>query len=210
MNLVYNYFLFAATIKYSFLLHLTNGVSGINFRFQKCLHSYEFYLFKSHIQAVKNNLQKHAWCGNSDVLVWRCLFFYFSAPPKFLQPFLSDKNMPSELEYMIISFDEPHVYLRQWRDESMFQEIQFSSQADCKLLECRNVTMQSVVKPFKIWGQTAISSSTAGRLFDCTVMVDPILINFGQYAIHSLNTAIQAWQQVCRSNSEEKKCSYFD
>lgn len=87
----------------------------------------------------------------------------------------------------------------------MFQEIQFSSQADCKLLECRNVTMQSVVKPFKIWGQTAISSSTAGRLFDCTVMVDPILINFGQYAIHSLNTAIQAWQQVCRSNSEGKK-----
>ncbi|NWZ22532.1 VP13B protein, partial [Asarcornis scutulata] len=132
-----------------------------------------------------------------------------TAPPKFLQPFLSDKNMPSELEYMIISFDEPHVYLRQWRDESMFQEIQFSSQADCKLLECRNVTMQSVVKPFKIWGQTAISSSTAGRLFDCTVMVDPILINFGQYAIHSLNTAIQAWQQNQCPEAEELVFSHF-
>uniref|UniRef100_A0A8B9URB2 Vacuolar protein sorting 13 homolog B n=1 Tax=Anas zonorhyncha TaxID=75864 RepID=A0A8B9URB2_9AVES len=132
-----------------------------------------------------------------------------TASPKFLQPFLSDKNMPSELEYMIISFDEPHVYLRQWRDESMFQEIQFSSQADCKLLECRNVTMQSVVKPFKIWGQTAISSSTAGRLFDCTVMVDPILINFGQYAIHSLNTAIQAWQQNQCPEAEELVFSHF-
>lgn len=117
--------------------------------------------------------------------------------------------MPSELEYMIVSFDEPHVYLRQWNDESVFQEIQFSTQADCKLLECRNVTMQSVVKPFKIWGQIAVSSSTAGRLFDCTIMVDPIFISFGQYALHSLNTAIQAWQQVCKHNNE-KECGYCD
>lgn len=143
------------------------------------------------------------------VIFQSCLFFYFSAPPKFLQPFLSDKNMPSELEYMIVSFDEPHVYLRQWNDESVFQEIQFSTQADCKLLECRNVTMQSVVKPFKIWGQIAVSSSTAGRLFDCTIMVDPIFISFGQYALHSLNTAIQAWQQVCKHNNE-KECGYCD
>ncbi|XP_075562019.1 intermembrane lipid transfer protein VPS13B isoform X5 [Pelecanus crispus] len=132
-----------------------------------------------------------------------------TAPPKSLQPFLSDKNMPSELEYMIISFDEPHVYLRQWSDESMFQEIQFSTQANCKLLECRNVTMQSVVKPFKIWGQIAISSSTVGRLLDCTIMVDPIFINFGQYALHSLNTAIQAWQQNQCPEAEELVFSHF-
>uniref|UniRef100_A0A8C2Y556 Vacuolar protein sorting 13 homolog B n=1 Tax=Coturnix japonica TaxID=93934 RepID=A0A8C2Y556_COTJA len=132
-----------------------------------------------------------------------------TAPPKFLQPFLSDKNMPSELEYMIISFDEPHVYLRQWSDESVFQELQFSTQADCKLLECRNVTMQSVVKPFKIWGQIAISGGTGGRLLDCTIMVDPILILFGQYAIHSLNTAIQAWQQNQCPEAEELVFSHF-
>ncbi|NWU94415.1 VP13B protein, partial [Upupa epops] len=132
-----------------------------------------------------------------------------TAPPKFLKPFLSDKNMPSELEYMIISFDEPHVYLRQWSDESLFQEIQFSTRADCKLLECRNVTMQNVVKPFKIWGQIAISSATAGRLLDCTIMVDPIFINFGQYALHSLNTAIQAWQQNQCPEAEELVFSHF-
>ncbi|KAF2981887.1 hypothetical protein EK904_011841 [Melospiza melodia maxima] len=117
--------------------------------------------------------------------------------------------MPSELEYMIVSFDEPHVYLRQWNDESVFQEIQFSTQADCKLLECRNVTMQNVVKPFKIWGQIAVSSSTAGRLFDCTIMVDPIFISFGQYALHSLNTAIQAWQQNQCPEAEEFVFSHF-
>ncbi|KAK2524308.1 hypothetical protein Q9966_011720 [Columba livia] len=132
-----------------------------------------------------------------------------TAPPKFLQPFLSDKSMPSELEYMIISFDEPHVYLRQWSDESVFQEIQFSTQANCKLLECRNVTMQSVVKPFKIWGQIAVSSSSVGRLLDCTIMVDPIFINFGQYALHSLNVAIQAWQQNQCPEAEELVFSHF-
>lgn len=153
------------------------------------------------LYAIKSNLQNHTWCGRRDVLLTSCLFFCFSAPPKFLQPFLSDKNMPSELEYMIISFDEPHVYLRQWSDESVFQELQFSTQADCKLLECRNVTMQSVVKPFKFWGQIAISGGAGGRLLDCTIMVDPILILFGQYAVHSLNTAIQAWQQVRKSSS---------
>ncbi|XP_063246355.1 intermembrane lipid transfer protein VPS13B isoform X3 [Prinia subflava] len=132
-----------------------------------------------------------------------------TAPPKFLQPFLSDKNVPSELEYMIVSFEEPHVYLRQWNDESVFQEIQFSTRADCKLLECRNVTMQNVVKPFKIWGQIAVSSSPAGRLFDCTIMVDPIFISFGQYALHSLNTAIQAWQQNRCPEAEEFVFSHF-
>ncbi|KAJ7413251.1 hypothetical protein WISP_91683 [Willisornis vidua] len=132
-----------------------------------------------------------------------------TAPPKFLQPFLSDKNLPSELEYMIVSFDEPHVYLRQWNDESVFQEIQFSTHAGCKLLECRNVTMQTVVKPLKVWGQIAISSSTARRLLDCTIMVDPIFINFGQYALQSLNTAIQAWQQNQCPEAEELVFSHF-
>uniref|UniRef100_A0A8D0GG54 Uncharacterized protein n=1 Tax=Sphenodon punctatus TaxID=8508 RepID=A0A8D0GG54_SPHPU len=61
--------------------------------------------------------------------------------PRFLHPFASDKNVPSELEYMIVSFKEPHIYLRQWNDGSVFKEIQFSTQADCRLLECRNVTM---------------------------------------------------------------------
>ncbi|XP_010224543.1 PREDICTED: vacuolar protein sorting-associated protein 13B, partial [Tinamus guttatus] len=132
-----------------------------------------------------------------------------AAPPKFLQPFTSDKSLPSELEYMVISFEEPHVCLRQWSDESRFQEIQFSTQASCRLLECRNVTMQSVVKPFKIWGQLALSSSTDGRILDSTIMVDPVFIGFGQYAIHSLNTAIQAWQQNRCPEAEELVFSHF-
>lgn len=122
--------------------------------------------------------------------------FLFAVPPKFLHPFISDKNVPFELEFLIISFKEPLIYLRQWNDESVFKEIQFSTRTDCKLLEYRNVTMQTVVKPFSIFGQIAISGNLVEKLLECKVMVDPIFISFGQHAVHSLHKTIQAWQQV--------------
>nr|XP_012617463.1 vacuolar protein sorting-associated protein 13B isoform X1 [Microcebus murinus]XP_012617464.1 vacuolar protein sorting-associated protein 13B isoform X1 [Microcebus murinus]XP_012617465.1 vacuolar protein sorting-associated protein 13B isoform X1 [Microcebus murinus] len=132
-----------------------------------------------------------------------------TAPPQYLQPFISDKNVPSELEYMIVSFREPHMYLRQWNNGSVCQEIQFSAQADCKLLECRNVTMQSVVKPFSVSGQIAVSSDAIENLLDCTMIVDSIFVNFGQHVVHSLNTAIQAWQQNKCPEVEELVFSHF-
>lgn len=119
-----------------------------------------------------------------------------TAPPPYLRPFVSDKNVPPELEYMVISFREPHLCLRQWSSSSVCQEIQFSARADCKLLECRNVTMQSLVKPFGVSGQMAVSSEAAEKRLDCTVTVDSMFVNVGQHAVHSLNTAVQAWQQV--------------
>lgn len=134
------------------------------------------------------------------ILTHQLLFFLFTsstAPPQYLRPFLSDKNVPSELEYMIVSFREPHLYLRQWNNSSTCQEIQFSAQADCKLLECRNATMQSMVKPFSIFGQIAVSSYAVEKLLDCTITIDSVFVNFGQHVVHSLSTAIQAWQQVC-------------
>ncbi|XP_064333004.1 intermembrane lipid transfer protein VPS13B isoform X2 [Camelus dromedarius] len=132
-----------------------------------------------------------------------------TAPPQYLQPFISDKNVPSELEYMIISFREPHMYLRQWNNNSVCQEIQFSAQTDCKLLECRNVTMQSVVKPFSVFGQIAVSSNAVEKLVDSAIMVDSIFVNFGQHVVHSLNTAVQAWQQNKCPEVEELVFSHF-
>lgn len=116
--------------------------------------------------------------------------------PKFLHPFISDKNVPNELEHLIISFKEPHIYLRQWSDGSVFKEIQFSTTIDCKLLEYRNVTMQAILKPFGMFGQIAVSGNSEEKLLDCNVMVDPIFVSFGQHTVHSLYKAMQAWQQV--------------
>ncbi|XP_066482661.1 intermembrane lipid transfer protein VPS13B isoform X2 [Tiliqua scincoides] len=132
-----------------------------------------------------------------------------TVPPKFLHPFISDKNVPSELEYLIISFKEPHIYLRQWSDGSVFKEIQFSTRTDCKLLEYRNVTMQAVVKPFNIFGQIAISGNLVEKLLECSVMVDPIFVSFGQHTVHSLHKTIQAWQQNQCPEAEELVFSHF-
>ncbi|XP_069847231.1 intermembrane lipid transfer protein VPS13B isoform X1 [Dipodomys merriami] len=132
-----------------------------------------------------------------------------TASPQFLKPFISDKNVPSELEYMIISFREPQMYLRQWSSSSVCQEIQFSAQVDCKLLECRNVTMQSVVKPFSVFGQIELSSDAVNKMLDCTMTVDSVFVNFGQHVVHSLNTALQAWQQNKCPEVEELVFSHF-
>lgn len=91
----------------------------------------------------------------------------------------------------------------------MSQEIRFSAQADCRLLECRNVTMQSVVKPFGLSAQIAVSNHVTAKLLDCTVMMDSVFVNFGQHVVHSLNTAIQAWQQNKRPEAEELVFSHF-
>lgn len=132
-----------------------------------------------------------------------------TAPPPYLRPFVSDKNVPPELEYMVISFREPHLCLRQWSSSSVCQEIQFSARADCRLLECRNVTMQSLVKPFSVSGQMAVSSEAAAKRLDCTVTVDSVFVNVGQHAVHSLNTAVQAWQQNQCPEVEELVFSHF-
>ncbi|XP_052603571.1 intermembrane lipid transfer protein VPS13B isoform X3 [Peromyscus californicus insignis] len=132
-----------------------------------------------------------------------------TASPQHLQPFIPDKNVPSELEYMVISFKEPNLYLRQWNGDSVCQEIRFSSQVDCKLLECRNVTMQSVVTPFSISGQMAVSSDGVQKLLDGTMIMDSVLVNFGQHVVHSLHTAVQAWQQNKCPEVEELVFSHF-
>nr|XP_014343547.1 PREDICTED: vacuolar protein sorting-associated protein 13B [Latimeria chalumnae] len=132
-----------------------------------------------------------------------------TAPSKRLQPFLSDKKLPTEQEFMVWSFKTPHVYHRQWSDGSVCREFQFSTEADCKLLEYRNLTLQSVVKPLIIHGQVAFSSSSLEQLMDGNVLVDPVYINVGQYTIHSLNTAFQAWQQNQCPEAEELIFSHF-
>ncbi|XP_069076646.1 intermembrane lipid transfer protein VPS13B isoform X1 [Pleurodeles waltl] len=130
-------------------------------------------------------------------------------PPRCLQPFTSDKTLPPELEYMIVSFKDPCLYLRQWSDGYICREIQCSTSADCKLLECRNLTWQRVVRPFAIHGQVAMSSGALEKLLDCTILLEPIFVDVGQHAVHSLNTAVQAWQQNQCPEAEELVFSHF-
>ncbi|XP_078254173.1 intermembrane lipid transfer protein VPS13B isoform X1 [Rhinoraja longicauda] len=132
-----------------------------------------------------------------------------TAQPSCLQTFTPDGKLPSEQEYMVISLKNPNVYLRQWSDGPVCQELQFSAIAECSVLEYRNLTMLSILKPLILHGQVAISNSSAEQLMDGNVFVDPIFINVGQHAIHSLDTAIRAWKQNQYPESEELVFSHF-
>ncbi|KAK1172603.1 vacuolar protein sorting-associated protein 13B-like isoform X1 [Acipenser oxyrinchus oxyrinchus] len=55
----------------------------------------------------------------------------------------------------------------------------------------------------------AASSSTSEQLIDDNVFVDPMFVNVGQYTVHSLDTAPQAWQQNQHPESEELVFSHF-
>ncbi|XP_066547149.1 intermembrane lipid transfer protein VPS13B isoform X2 [Amia ocellicauda] len=133
-----------------------------------------------------------------------------TVPAQRLRPFVSDRKLPLEQEYLVLSLREPRVYLRQWNSgSSLCQEFQFSTELDCKLLEYRNLTMHSLVQPFILQGQVAVSSCPGEQLIDGNVFVDPIFINISQYTVHALDTAVQAWQQNRHPEAEELVFSHF-
>ncbi|XP_062915876.1 intermembrane lipid transfer protein VPS13B-like isoform X2 [Mobula hypostoma] len=132
-----------------------------------------------------------------------------TAQPSCLQTFMPDRKLPSEQEYMVISLKNPNVYLRQWSDGPVCQEFQFSTTVKCNLLEYRNLTMLNIIKPFILHGQVAISNSSVEQLLDGNVFIDPVFINVGQHAIHSLDTAIRAWKQNQHPEAEELVFSHF-
>ncbi|XP_060679860.1 intermembrane lipid transfer protein VPS13B-like isoform X2 [Hemiscyllium ocellatum] len=131
------------------------------------------------------------------------------AHPSCLQTFIPDRKLPAEQEYMIVSLKTPNVYMRQWSDGPICRELQFSAITNCKLLEYRNLTMTSILKPLIFHGQLAISNSPMEQLIDGNVFVDPVFISAGQHAIHSLDTAVRAWRQNEHPEAEELIFSHF-
>ncbi|XP_072425871.1 intermembrane lipid transfer protein VPS13B-like isoform X3 [Chiloscyllium punctatum] len=131
------------------------------------------------------------------------------AHPSCLQTFIPDRKLPAEQEYMIVSLKTPNVYMRQWSDGPVCRELQFSAITNCKLLEYRNLTMTSILKPLIFHGQLAISNSPMEQLIDGNVFVDPVFISAGQHAIHSLDTAVRAWRQNEHPEAEELIFSHF-
>ncbi|XP_048385088.1 intermembrane lipid transfer protein VPS13B-like isoform X2 [Stegostoma tigrinum] len=131
------------------------------------------------------------------------------AHPSCLQAFIPDRKLPAEQEYMIVSLKSPNVYMRQWSDSPVCQELQFSAIANCKLLEYRNLTMTSIVKPFTFHGQVVMSNSCVEQLIDGNVFVDPVFISVGQHAVHSLDIAARAWRQNEHPEAEELVFSHF-
>ncbi|KAJ8290951.1 hypothetical protein GJAV_G00019570 [Gymnothorax javanicus] len=134
-----------------------------------------------------------------------------TAPARRLRPFLPDRKLPQEQEYMAVGAREPRVYLRQWSSSSgqLCQEMHFSTELDCRLLEYRNLTLLRLVQPFILQGQAAASRCPRQCLLDGNVFVDPVFVNVSQYAIHTLDTALQAWKQNQDPAAEELVFSHY-
>uniref|UniRef100_A0A4W6EZE5 Vacuolar protein sorting 13 homolog B n=1 Tax=Lates calcarifer TaxID=8187 RepID=A0A4W6EZE5_LATCA len=130
-----------------------------------------------------------------------------TAPSRQLRPFLPDRKLPQEQEFMVIGAREPRVFLRQWSNGSRHcQEVNFSTQLDCKLLEYRNVTHLQLLQPC---GQAAATCCPQNTTLNVNVFVDPVFLNISQYAIHTVDTALHSWQQNGNLEAEELVYSHY-
>ncbi|KAG5271733.1 hypothetical protein AALO_G00183420 [Alosa alosa] len=135
-----------------------------------------------------------------------------TAPCQRLRPFLSDRKLPQEQEYMLIGVNEPRVYLRQWsgrRPSQLYQELSLSSHLECQLLEYRNLTLRPLVRPFSLRGQAAVTQGPQHRTLDGSVFVEPVFATVSQHMVHTLDTAVKGWQQNLNPEAEELVFSHY-
>uniref|UniRef100_A0A8D3AJI2 Vacuolar protein sorting 13 homolog B n=1 Tax=Scophthalmus maximus TaxID=52904 RepID=A0A8D3AJI2_SCOMX len=138
-----------------------------------------------------------------------------TVPSRQLRPFLPDRKLPQEQEFMVIGAREPRVFLRQWSNGPLHcQEISFSTQVDCKLLEYRNVTHLQLLQPCVLqvqlsFGQAAAASCPENTTLDVNVFVDPVFLSISQYSIHTVDTALLSWQQNGSPEAEELVYSHY-
>ncbi|XP_053183782.1 intermembrane lipid transfer protein VPS13B-like isoform X3 [Scomber japonicus] len=133
-----------------------------------------------------------------------------TVPSRRLRPFLPDRKLPQEQEFVVIGAREPRVFLRQWSNGPRHsQEFSFSTQLDCKLLEYRNLTHLQLLQPCLLQGQATATCCPQNTTLDANVFVDPVFLNISQYAIHTLDTALQSWQQNGNLEAEELVYSHY-
>ncbi|XP_061675041.1 intermembrane lipid transfer protein VPS13B-like isoform X4 [Syngnathoides biaculeatus] len=119
-----------------------------------------------------------------------------TVPAQKLRPFLPDRKMPQKQDFMIVGTSEPQIFLRQWTNgPRLCQEFNFSTQLDCKLLEYRNLTLLQVLQPCVVQGQATATYCPQSSVLHANFFMEPMFATVSQYAIHTLDTALQSWQQ---------------
>uniref|UniRef100_A0AAR2LI31 Vacuolar protein sorting 13 homolog B n=1 Tax=Pygocentrus nattereri TaxID=42514 RepID=A0AAR2LI31_PYGNA len=132
-------------------------------------------------------------------------------PSQQLRPFLPDRKLPSDQEYGMVSVREPQLFVRQWSNGAQLgQELHFSTTLNCHLVDYRNLTLLPLLQPFSFQGHSISTYSQSNqRHTQLTLHVDPILVSLGQHAIHTLDTALLAWQQNLNPEAEELLFSHY-
>uniref|UniRef100_A0A3P9Q9M9 Vacuolar protein sorting 13 homolog B n=1 Tax=Poecilia reticulata TaxID=8081 RepID=A0A3P9Q9M9_POERE len=125
-----------------------------------------------------------------------------TVPSRKLHPFLPDRKLPQEQEFMVIGSREPQVFMRQWNNGPRHcQEMSFSTRLDCRLLEYRNLTHLQLLQ--------SCALQVGSPKLSVNVFVDPMFLNISQYAIHTVDTALLSWQQNGNKDAEELLYSHY-
>ncbi|XP_072317743.1 intermembrane lipid transfer protein VPS13B-like isoform X2 [Eucyclogobius newberryi] len=133
-----------------------------------------------------------------------------TVPRHGLRPFLPDRKLPQEQEFMVTSAQEPRLLLRQWSNGPQYcQEFNFSTQMECKLLEYRNLTQLQLLQTCVLQGHATAICCAQSTMLDANVFVDPVIFRISQYAIHTVDTALKSWQQNGDPESEELVYSHY-
>ncbi|XP_073702990.1 intermembrane lipid transfer protein VPS13B [Garra rufa] len=124
-----------------------------------------------------------------------------TAPCQKLRPFLPDRKSPQDQEFAVVCVREPCVFVRQWSDVMQCcRELSFSSALSCRLLEYRNLTYLPIVEPVSLRGHATHTLTRSRHTLHCDTTLQPLRAAAGQYAVHTLDRALQAWRQVPCSN----------
>ncbi|KAK2844124.1 hypothetical protein Q5P01_010783 [Channa striata] len=133
-----------------------------------------------------------------------------TASSRLLRPFLPDRKLPQEQEFMVIGAQDLKVFLRQWSSGARHcQEFSFSTRLESKLLEYRNLTHLQLLQPCLLQGQASVTCNPLNNLMDASVFVDPVFLTVSQYAIHTVDTALHSWEQNGNPEAEELLYSHY-
>ncbi|XP_027028317.2 vacuolar protein sorting-associated protein 13B isoform X2 [Tachysurus fulvidraco] len=129
------------------------------------------------------------------------------APSQRLRPFLPDRKLPFFQEFAVVSLREPKAFVRDWSDGAQLgQELHLYSTLHCQLVDYRNLTLLPLLQPFSLQGHATnkyTHSQQTELMLHFSVLLEPMLITVGQHIIHTLDTAVKAWQQNLRPEAEE-------
>ncbi|XP_058602808.1 intermembrane lipid transfer protein VPS13B isoform X2 [Onychostoma macrolepis] len=135
-----------------------------------------------------------------------------TAPCQKLRPFLPDRKSPQDQEFAVMCVRELCVFVRQWSDVMQCcHELSFSSTLSCRLLEYRNLTYLSVLQPVSLRGNATHTHThtRSRRTLHCDTTLQPLHAAAGQYAVHTLDRALQAWRQNGVMDAEEVLFSHY-
>ncbi|XP_075922652.1 intermembrane lipid transfer protein VPS13B isoform X4 [Petromyzon marinus] len=137
--------------------------------------------------------------------------------PLRLRPFAPDRRTPGEHEFLVVSLDEPRVSALHWDGAPSRTHARVSTGAEARVLEHRSLTLRPAVEPFRARARLRVTrggaggggGDDAGAAVHARVRVDPVFVRVGQYTVHTIATAVQAWTEAGSPNAADHLFSHF-